>query len=42
MCRWLAYSRVRLLSGIGLPPAARAAALTMDNLGELLRVAAGR
>jgi diacylglycerol kinase family enzyme len=34
--------RVRLPSGVGLPPAASAAALTMDNLGALLRVAAGR
>jgi diacylglycerol kinase family enzyme len=34
--------RVRLPSGVGLPPAARAAALTMDNLSALLRVAAGR
>jgi diacylglycerol kinase family enzyme len=35
--------RVRLPSGAGLPPAARrAAALTTDNLGALLRVAAGR
>jgi diacylglycerol kinase family enzyme len=34
--------RVRLPSGVGLPPAARAAALTMDNLGALLRVAASR
>lgn len=34
--------RVRLPSGVGLPPAARAAALTTDNLGALLRVAAGR
>lgn len=34
--------RVRLPSGIGLPPAARAAALTTANLGALLRVAAGR
>ena len=34
--------RVRLPSGVGLPPAARAAPLTMDNLGALLRVAAGR
>ncbi len=34
--------RVRLPSGVGLPPAARAAALTVDNLGALLRVAAGR
>jgi diacylglycerol kinase family enzyme len=34
--------RVRLPSGVGLPPAARAAALTADNLGALLRVAAGR
>jgi len=34
--------RVRLPSGVGLPPAARAASLTTDNLGALLRVAAGR
>ncbi len=34
--------RVRLPSGVGLPPGARAAALTTDNLGALLRVAAGR
>jgi len=34
--------RVRLPSGVGLPPAARAAALSADNLGALLRVAAGR
>jgi diacylglycerol kinase family enzyme len=34
--------RVRLPSGVGLPPAARAATLTTDNLGALLRVAAGR
>ena len=34
--------RVRLPRGVGLPPAARAAALTTDNLGALLRVAAGR
>ena len=34
--------RVRLPSGVGLPPAARAAALSTDNLGALLRVAAGR
>jgi diacylglycerol kinase family enzyme len=34
--------RVRLPSGVGLPPAARAATLTADNLGALLRVAAGR
>jgi diacylglycerol kinase family enzyme len=34
--------RVRLPSGVGLPPAAGAAALTTDNLGALLRVAAGR
>jgi diacylglycerol kinase family enzyme len=34
--------RVRLPSGVGLPPAARATALTADNLGALLRVAAGR
>ncbi len=34
--------RVRLPSGVGLPPAARAAALTTDNLSALLRVAAGR
>ena len=37
-----AVLRVRLLSGIDLPPAARAAALTVDNLGALLRVAVGR
>lgn len=34
--------RVRLPSGVGLPPAARAVALTKDNLSALLRVAAGR
>jgi diacylglycerol kinase family enzyme len=34
--------RVRLPRGVGLPPAARAAALTTDNLGALLRVAGGR
>ena len=34
--------RVRLPSGVGLPPGARAAALTADNLGALLRVVAGR
>jgi diacylglycerol kinase family enzyme len=34
--------RVRLPRGVGLPPAARAVALTRDNLGALLRVAAGR
>jgi diacylglycerol kinase family enzyme len=34
--------RVRLPRGVGLPPAARAVALTADNLGALLRVAAGR
>jgi diacylglycerol kinase family enzyme len=34
--------RVRLPRGVGLPPAARAAALTTDNLGALLRVATGR
>jgi diacylglycerol kinase family enzyme len=34
--------RVRLPRGVGLPTAARAAALTADNLGALLRVAAGR
>jgi diacylglycerol kinase family enzyme len=34
--------RVWLPSGVGLPPAVRAAALTTDNLGALLRVAAGR
>jgi diacylglycerol kinase family enzyme len=34
--------RVRLPSGVGLPPAARAAPLTKDNLGALLRVATGR
>jgi diacylglycerol kinase family enzyme len=34
--------RVRLPGGVGLPPAARATGLTRDNLGALLRVAAGR
>ncbi len=34
--------RIRLPRGVGLPPAARAAPLTTDNLGALLRVAAGR
>jgi diacylglycerol kinase family enzyme len=34
--------RVRLPRGVGLPPGARAVALTADNLGALLRVAAGR
>ena len=34
--------RVRLPSGVGLPPAARAAALTRENLGALVRVAVGR
>jgi diacylglycerol kinase family enzyme len=34
--------RVRLPRGVGLAPAARAAALTTDNVGALLRVAAGR
>ncbi|HEU0250053.1 MAG TPA: diacylglycerol kinase family protein [Solirubrobacteraceae bacterium] len=34
--------RVRLPRGAGLPPAARATALTTANLGALLRVAAGR
>jgi diacylglycerol kinase family enzyme len=34
--------RVRLPSGVGLPPAAKTATLTVDNLGALLRVAAGR
>jgi diacylglycerol kinase family enzyme len=34
--------RVRLPRGVGLAPAARAAALTGDNLGALLRVATGR
>ncbi|HWY90076.1 MAG TPA: diacylglycerol kinase family protein [Solirubrobacteraceae bacterium] len=34
--------RVRLPRGVGLAPAARAAALTTDNLAALLRVAAGR
>jgi diacylglycerol kinase family enzyme len=34
--------RVRLPKGVGLPPAARAAGLTTDSLGALLRVAAGR
>ena len=34
--------RVRLPKGVGLPPAARAVALTTDNLAALVRVAAGR
>jgi diacylglycerol kinase family enzyme len=34
--------RVRLPRGVGLAPAASAAALSTDNLGALLRVAAGR
>jgi hypothetical protein len=34
--------RVRLPRGAGVAPAARAVALTHENLGELLRVAAGR
>ncbi len=34
--------RVRLPRGAGLSPAARAVALTTDNLGALVRVAAGR
>ena len=34
--------RVRLPSGVALSPAARAVALTKDNLGALLRVAVGR
>ncbi len=34
--------RVRLPRGAGLPPAARAPALTTNNLGALVRVAAGR
>jgi len=34
--------RVRLPKGVGLPPAARAAGLTTDNLAALVRVAAGR
>jgi diacylglycerol kinase family enzyme len=34
--------RVRLPRGVGLPPGASAAALSTDNLGALLRVAAGR
>jgi diacylglycerol kinase family enzyme len=34
--------RVRLPRAVGLAPAARAAALTTDNLGALLRMAAGR
>ncbi len=34
--------RVRLPRGVGLPPGARAVALSTDNLGALLRVAAGR
>ena len=34
--------RVRLPPGAGVAPAARAVALTSDNLGALLRVAGGR
>ena len=34
--------RVRLPRGAGLSPAARAVTLTPDNLGALIRVAAGR
>ena len=34
--------RVRLPVGVGVPPGARVAALTTENLGALLRVAAGR
>jgi hypothetical protein len=34
--------RVRLPRGVALAPAARAAALSTDNLGALLRVATGR
>jgi diacylglycerol kinase family enzyme len=34
--------RVRLPRGVGLAPAARAAALNTENLGALVRVAAGR
>jgi diacylglycerol kinase family enzyme len=34
--------RVRVPRGVGVAPAARAVALTNDNLGALLRVAAGR
>ena len=34
--------RVRLPHGAGTSPAARAVALTTENLGTLLRVAAGR
>jgi len=34
--------RVRLPRGVGLAPAARAVSLSTDNLGALLRVAAGR
>jgi hypothetical protein len=34
--------RVRLPRAVGLAPGARAAALTADNLGALLRVAVGR
>jgi diacylglycerol kinase family enzyme len=34
--------RVRLPRGVGIAPAASAVALTSDNLGALLRVAAGR
>jgi diacylglycerol kinase family enzyme len=34
--------RVRLPKGVGLPPAARNVGLSTDNLGALVRVAAGR
>ena len=34
--------RVRLPRSAGISPAARAVALTTENLGALLRVAAGR
>jgi hypothetical protein len=34
--------RVRLSRGAGLSPAARAVSLRTDNLGALVRVAAGR
>jgi diacylglycerol kinase family enzyme len=34
--------RVRLPKGVGLPPGARATALTAEHLGALLRVVAGR
>jgi hypothetical protein len=34
--------RVRLPRGVGRAPAARAAALSTDNLSALLRVATGR